>query len=840
MVEPIITGTKLVADAQAALNAGGVKSVLEKLAKDDFYQPLAGYEGHGPLPLQPENGMPSQQIPPGIAYIPKIAVGALRFPWPDLSVPGLGGINIATVPMPNGDFIQLFLLRSLKMAGINMGCSLAQGEDPAVEHAVIAAATMALPPIDGSGTSLSAAAPSAALNRTEVSAPASSSQPTPVLVNTRELGELKVSDNGSVRRAAIETYLDNRFGNWNDFTESVKAGHPDFKAFMLAMCDALDVATLGVLRPIFLKVTVNPHLKERMVVYQSELKVEEAKLPDKEDSLPKLSDGVKPVVGASVERRYTQCTRFDIDLSPEVLKSFGMDFSQFADSVISAGLADKTVVYSSLDEKEIRYAVGTVKDGTQKAESVRLRRVEGRADLMIRPVTADEYVKSEGTLVVDRSLNRLISNKVYETDAAPQTTVEIQKPEHKVSFGRQKDKKTEITRAEHTKKELIEEQSEWKDNLTGQISAVNAEGKVITTVTMQTTTSLIDRTHYVLFGWDAGSLLGANTEVVSKTDTQETVKTATLNSITGEADHPIINEGQPLSEETRETKGEEVKSSVYDDGFITYIPGGRIANLGLKSGLGASLNWQDYTAAAIEGVLIAGGVTAMLAKGGSTVTVAGKVVGGAKLAKKATSTAGAAKTISGTIKSVPKHGAKFHPVPKETATAFSPRRIPVSDGVWSGKPGNSLWRPDPTAVPRLNNPAGKTMGEIMNQAGLKDGGVPFIRNRVNFGDAAVNGRNSLVNHFKGQGLQVPDIPVTKTIHGFSADRNNNFRLFDRLLERDLKLPEGSITGDLFRKLNLTRHELPGGRMQLIPTDLHSSIPHSGGVAEFKFLTSPSL
>lgn len=807
MVESIIVGTKLAADAQAAVNEESKRSLLEKLGKNAF-QPL-----------------------PGAIWKP-----SELYPWPDLRVPEIGEANIATVPMANSDYIQKILINSLKMSGVNMGCSLVQGEDPAVEHAVIASAVMALPPIGKMGNVSPAIAPQ---GRGHIS-PNSSSQPEPILVNSRDLGEFKTSDNGSVRRAAIETYLDNRFGNWNDFTASVKTGHLDFRAFMLAMCDALDVATLGVLRPILLKVTVNPHLKERMVVYQSELKVEETKLPDKEDTLPKLSDGVKPVTGASVERRYTQCTRFDIDLSPELMKSFGMDFSQFADSVISAGLADKTVVYSSLDEKEIHYAVGSVKAGTQKAESVHFRRVEGHADLMARPVTADEYIKSEGSLVVDRSLNRLISNKVYESDTTPQKTVEIQSPEQEVYMGRQEDEKTEIIIGEHTEKQVISEQSEWKDNLTGQISAVNTDGKVITTVTMETTTRKLNRMHYRLFGWDAGSLLGSKTEVASKTDTKKTVRIAALESASGDDAHPIIKEGRPLFEDVSEDKGQEVKDSIYADGYITYIPGGHIANLGLKSGLGASLDWKDYTGAAIEGALIVGGVAALLTKGGCAISSAGKVANGAKLVQDVYSTTSAVKTITGTIKNVPKSGVKFRPVPKETATVFNPRRIPVSGGIWSGKAGNSLWYPDRTVVPQLNNPAGKTMGEIMDKAGLKGGGVSFIRNRVNFGEAAVSGRNSLVNHFKGQGLNVPDIPVTKTIHGFSADRNNNFRLFDRSLERDLKLPEGSITGDLFRKLNLTRHELPGGRMQLVPTDLHSSIPHSGGVAEFKFLTSPSI
>lgn len=761
-------------------------------------------------------GRPDFQHLPG-AFLPTMGENASiqTIGMPDLLVPGVGGISIASLPIPDSMFMKL-LIQALKNSGINMGVTFLQGEDnPAVMHSAIAACTAALPaPARAAGSAATAATPP---NGGASPAPAAGKD-SAIILGRREIGEIKAPDQQTVRRAAVETYLDSRFGNIKDLTAGILEGRLEFKAFMLALTDALDAVTFGALRPVLLRVMVNPHLKHRMVVYQSENKVTKCSLPYKPDAAPKLNDGVHAETGTLVERRITQCSRFDIELSQDLFDKFGMDFSQFADSVIRAGLADKTVVFSSLDEKEIKYAVGSVKDGTQRDETLRQRRVEGTEDLMVRPMTADEYVKSEGKLVVDKTLHQVITNRVYEEVKEPVVKIAQETPENKVNTGRQIVKSHEIKVEEHIKKEASVIESQMKDNITGQVSAVDTTGKVLTTTTVETTTKDLDTTRYRLFGFDTDRLLGKNTNATIQTKVEETVTETPLEANPEDG-------GKVVSYHALE--GEKVQSSEYSKGLITYVPGGQIANLGLKSGLGAELNWKDYTAAAIEGVLIGVGVAATLAKGGASAAGAANVASKAKAAHK----------ISGRLKNVPGRGLKFKAVADAKATVFRPRHLPTSGGVWAGKPGNSIWMPDKNLVPKLNNPKGLTTGAIWEKIGLKGEGIPFHAGRVDFREAAIKGKELLTGHFSGLGFKVPDIATTMHIPGFSADRANNFRLFDRMLERALHLQEGSINNTLLNALGLTRHELTGGRMQLVPTLIHSLVPHSGGVAEFKYLTS---
>lgn len=818
MPDPIIT--PLAATVLTPDSASTSVSIAQKLAtakegvSATLQQPwIPLTNGATPAP-QPPTG----QLPEGIAALPLDAGAPVGMPLPDIQAQGVGGVSIASAPMADADYANM-LRSTLKMTGINLAYQLTEGNDPAVAQSLIAASALALPT-----AGIAPAAPAAGKGAAPALQAGTAGKDS-IILESREIGEIKSPDCQTARRAAVETYIDKRFGNWEDFTESVKAGHPDFKSFMLALADAMDVATFGVLRPVLLKVTVNPHLKERLVVYQSEYRVAESALPQ-----PEETGGAMAESGRKVERRITQCSRFDIELSKDLYDRFGMDFSQFADSVISAGLADKTVIYSALDEKEIKYAVGSVKGGTQRAEVRNYRRVEGTQDLVARPMTADEYVESEGKLVVDSTLSRLTTHMVEERADAPVTSTVQETPED-VDFGRQTINTTEVSEQTNTKKETIVEQTSERDNITGQITAVDTSGKVITTVSVETTTRNIQATHYQLFGCNTSSVLGENKDITTKTDMEETVTEAPLVVTDENREAPSLKEGEPSATVRREYQGDAIKESIYDDGWITYIPGGSLANLGLKSGLGGTLEWTDYAAGVIDGVLIVGGVAALAAKGGTAVAGAAKVAATAKYA-------GKAGKVAANLKGAAKAGVKFKPVPKPQSTVFRPRRIPTNHGTWEGSVGNSIWKPNRNFVPKLNNPQAQTMGEIMDQSGITGGGVAFRHNRVNFGPAAEKGMNSLRNHFQSQGLKIaPDIPVTKSIPGFSADRTNNFRLFDRLLEREMKLPEGSVNDTLLRELNLTRHELPGGRMQLVPTALHSNIPHSGGVAEFKYLNA---
>ena len=78
----------------------------------------------------------------------------------------------------------------------------------------------------------------------------------------------------------------------------------------------------------------------------------------------------------------------------------------------------------------------------------------------------------------------------------------------------------------------------------------------------------------------------------------------------------------------------------FDDGWITYIPGGSIANLGAKSSLGANLNGWDYFWAGVDVATIAVAVASFGASSAATAAGKSAVAGGAKTGMKAVAKAG--------------------------------------------------------------------------------------------------------------------------------------------------------------------------------------------------------
>ena len=138
------------------------------------------------------------------------------------------------------------------------------------------------------------------------------------------------------------------------------------------------------------------------------------------------------------------------------------------------------------------------------------------------------------------------------------------------------------------------------------------------------------------------------------------------------------------------------------------------------------------------------------------------------------------------------------------------KNCPVNDGEWTGKRGDSEWRPDGDYVPQKQNPERKTWQEILDYFGIE--GIKFVNGEPDFGELS-----------KGE-VEIDD---------FSTNRDDNFD------QADIKLAEqrGCDPGDVakWRKEHgYTWHECRDMKtMQKVPSIVHNNIPHSGGVSAAK-------
>ena len=145
------------------------------------------------------------------------------------------------------------------------------------------------------------------------------------------------------------------------------------------------------------------------------------------------------------------------------------------------------------------------------------------------------------------------------------------------------------------------------------------------------------------------------------------------------------------------------------------------------------------------------------------------------------------------------------------------KHLPRSDGGWTGEPGNSTWIPNPDYVPQKGNPECKTWGEILHKYGID--GIPFNDGEPDFSEVAK------------ADVQVDEI---------GPERDENFAKADEALEQwtqeQKDRHEWSAEGVRnYRKENhLTWHECSDRTtMQLVPAEVHSNVPHSGGVSAAK-------
>jgi len=147
------------------------------------------------------------------------------------------------------------------------------------------------------------------------------------------------------------------------------------------------------------------------------------------------------------------------------------------------------------------------------------------------------------------------------------------------------------------------------------------------------------------------------------------------------------------------------------------------------------------------------------------------------------------------------------------------RRIPKENGGWTGEPGNSEWIPDKDYVPKVYNPDEKTWGDILEKHDID--GISFKDGEPDFSDVAES---------------------TVEIDDFSDSRTSNFAQADEKLA-DQWNKEGKDgrndwnsddVADYREENNLTWHERSDMKtMDLVPSEVHNNVPHSGGISEIK-------
>lgn len=155
----------------------------------------------------------------------------------------------------------------------------------------------------------------------------------------------------------------------------------------------------------------------------------------------------------------------------------------------------------------------------------------------------------------------------------------------------------------------------------------------------------------------------------------------------------------------------------------------------------------------------------------------------------------------------------------ENTNRFEGVHLPRNNGEWSGVPGNSDWKPDGDYVPQSKNPDGKPWSEILERYDIDS--IPFNDGYPDFSDIAEE---------------------TIEIEDFTENRDLNFTQADRATAekwneegKDGRTDWKASEVKLYRKENdLTWHECEDTKtLQLVPSELHNNVPHSGGISEKK-------
>ncbi len=246
--------------------------------------------------------------------------------------------------------------------------------------------------------------------------------------------------------------------------------------------------------------------------------------------------------------------------------------------------------------------------------------------------------------------------------------------------------------------------------------------------------------------------------------------------------------------------------------------------------------------AAVQGTAKGGAKAAVqgAAKGSANVGTTGVVKGAATNSSKAAAKNGLTQSGMVKIKNAGGAGAKAKPAIGISRPEITYKNIPRNNGSWTGIPGNSTWKPTPNAIPSnpMVNPNGKRFSTILRENNMRNG-IPFKRGFPDFGNgtkATVKIDNLIVkrpiNFGKGDSI------LAQQVRNGKAEPS-----IVRGLKRMGVNPKHATKGDISRfrrQFNLTWHEHQNGHtLQLIPKELHGTIPHKGGISVLKEKTLPS-
>jgi hypothetical protein len=150
---------------------------------------------------------------------------------------------------------------------------------------------------------------------------------------------------------------------------------------------------------------------------------------------------------------------------------------------------------------------------------------------------------------------------------------------------------------------------------------------------------------------------------------------------------------------------------------------------------------------------------------------------------------------------------------KGESSTFLPKEYDAAgnqNGNWEAERGDSKWIPSPEKIPGKSNPEGKTWGKILDQYGID--GIDFKDGEPDFSPLS-----------KG----------TVEIDNFTDNRDKNFAQADIAEAKKRGCTPEEIKK--WREENgYTWHERSDCKtMDLVPSEVHNNIPHSGGISVIK-------
>lgn len=142
-------------------------------------------------------------------------------------------------------------------------------------------------------------------------------------------------------------------------------------------------------------------------------------------------------------------------------------------------------------------------------------------------------------------------------------------------------------------------------------------------------------------------------------------------------------------------------------------------------------------------------------------------------------------------------------------------RCPIEghNGHWEDKKGDSEWKPNKADIPPCSNPENKNWGQILEKH--KIDGIEYKDGKPDFSPIAKN---------------------TVEIDDFTENRAKNFEQADEKLAKQSpeKWKSAEDVENWRKENNYTWHECSDCKtMQLVPSEVHNNMPHSGGISEYK-------